>query len=207
MINQNNLITSEKALPSQITAIQERFPEITDVRQTPLNSLSDIMYGIDGKANTIFGKTLNIQFKTRSDSPIYNDLQIPIKVLYGKDKDHLGCIYETEDGKKVPFLLDFKNADVVSYSIHGNTYNYSVDNMARAFYRKRTFSYTEASLFNPKNSVDTSIRVLFISPKVLFSLMFMDFMTTSIGNEKSLILLKGIKDSFIQNIDEAFSIS
>lgn len=206
MVSDSNIKVSEKALPAQLKALTSRFPEVTEVRQVPLNTLTDIMYGIDYKADTVFGKTLNVQFKSRSDdSPIYNDLQIPIKVLYGKEKDRLGCTYISKDGEKIPFVLDFKNANVISYSVHGNTYNYSVDGIERAFYRKHTFDYKEVSMYNPKNSIDSSIRVLFISPKNMFFLMLTDFLTTSLGNEKSKILFKDINKSFIQNINEAFS--
>lgn len=206
MVNDSNIKVSESALPAQLKALTSRFPEVTEVRQVPFNSLSDIMYGVDYKADTVFGKTLNVQFKSRSnDSPIYNDLQVPIKVLYGKEKNRLGCTYISKDGEKIPFVLDYKDADVVSYSVHGNTYNYLVDGVERAFYRKRTFDYKEVQMYNPKNSIDSSIRVLFISPKNLFSLMFTDFLTTSLGNEKSKILFKNIDKSFIQNVNEAFS--
>ena len=206
MVNKNNMIVSEGALPSQLLAIKSRFPEITEVRQVPLNSLSDIIYGIDYKADNIFGKTLNIQFKARSnDSPIYTDFQVPIKILYGKEKSALGCVYKTEDGAKIPFMLDYKVADMVSYKIHDDVYNYYVDDIERAFYRKRVFDYKEVSIYNPKNNIDSSIRVLFISPKNMFSLMFTDFLTTSLGNEKSKVLFKDIDKSFIQNINEAFS--
>lgn len=206
MVNEKNMIISEGAIPSQLSAIKSRFPEITEVRQVPLNSLTDIMCGIDYKADTIFGKTLNIQFKSRSnDSPIYTDFQVPIKILYGKEKSALGCVYKTEDGTKIPFILDFKGANVVTYKVHDDIYNYHVNDIERAFYRKRTFDYKEVSMYNPKNSIDTSIRVLFISPKNMFSLMFTDFLTTSLGNEKSKILFKNIDKSFIQNINEAFS--
>lgn len=206
MVSDSNIKVSEKALPAQLKALTSRFPEVTEVRQIPLNTLTDIIYGIDYKADTVFGKTLNIQFKSRSDdSTIYNDLQVPIKVLYGKEKNRLGCTYISKDGEKIPFVLDLKNADVVSYSVHGNTYNYSVDGIERAFYRKRMFDYKEVQMYNPKNSIDSSIRVLFVSPKKMFSLMLSDFLTTSLGNEKSKILFKDIDKSFIQNINEAFS--
>ena len=206
MVSDSNIKVSEKALPAQLKALTSRFPEVTEVRQIPLNTLTDIMYGIDYKADTVFGKTLNIQFKSRSDdSTIYNDLQVPIKVLYGKEKNRLGCTYISKDGEKIPFVLDLKNADVVSYSVHGNTYNYSVDGIERAFYRKRMFDYKEVQMYNPKNSIDSSIRVLFVSPKKMFFLMLSDFLTTSLGNEKSKILFKDIDKSFIQNINEAFS--
>ena len=206
MVSDSNIKVSEKALPAQLKALTSRFPEITETRQVPLNSLSDIMYGIDYKSDTVFGKTLNVQLKTRSDdSPIYSDLQVPIKVLYGKEKNRLGCTYVSKDGEKIPFVLDYKDADVVSYSVHGNTYNYLVDGIKRAFYRKRTFDYKEVQMYNPKNSIDSSIRVLFISPKNMFSLMFTDFLTTSLGNEKSTLLFNNIKEPFIQNINKAFS--
>lgn len=206
MVNTKNMIVSEGALPSQLSAIKNRFPEVAEVRQVPLNTLTDIMYGIDYKADTIFGKTLNLQFKTRSDaSPKYSDLQIPIKVLYGKEKSALGCVYKTEDGTKIPFILDYKGADVVTYKVHDDIYNYHVDGIERAFYRKHMFDYKEVQIYNPRNSIDSSIRVLFISPKKMFSIMLTDFLITSVGNEKSAILLNGVKDSFIQNINEAFS--
>lgn len=206
MVSDSNIKVSESALPAQLKELISRFPEVTEVRQVPLNTLTDIIYGIDCKADTVFGKTLNVQFKSRSDdSPIYNDLQIPIKVLYGKEKDRLGCTYISKDGERIPFVLDYKDADVVSYSVHGNTYNYLINGIERAFYRKRMFDYKEVSMYNPKNSIDSSIRVLFISPKNLFSLMLTDFLTTSLGNEKPKILFKDIDKSFIQNINEAFS--
>lgn len=206
MVSDNNVKVSEKALPSQLLALKERFPEIADVRQVPLNSLTDIMCGIDYKADTVFGKTLNIQFKSRSEnSSIYNDFQVPVKVLYGKEKYRLGCTYISKDGEKIPFVLDFKDANIVSYNVHNNTYNYLVEGIERAFYRKNTFTYKEVSIYNPKNNIDSSVRVLFISPKNMFSLMFTDFLTTSLGNEKSKILFKNIDKSFIQNINEVFS--
>lgn len=55
---------SEKYLPKQCAEFHERFTGSSEVRLNE-QAVTDIVYGIDGKADLCTGDTVNIQFKHR----------------------------------------------------------------------------------------------------------------------------------------------
>ena len=183
MVGYSTLEISKAAEPVQLDAIKSRFPELTEFRDT-FGSLPDMLNGIDIKADsTLSPDTVSFQLKTRHKAK--DDICLPIKVLLGKEKAALGYCYVTDDGEKIPFVLNFKSADyfVVSLSPKGTPQIYSTSAIYRAFLRHGQFSPDEVTIKDSYNRVDISERLLFISPRLLFQMLLYDFIITATGEE------------------------
>lgn len=180
MVGSIALNLSETAKPLQLTAINERFPELGNVRDT-FGGVNDIFNGVDLLAdNKFYASSTAFQLKCRQKAD--NDICLPIKIILGKEKAALAYSYVDENGS-VPFILNFKSADyiVVSLSPQSPPQIFSTASIVRAFLRHGTFTEEEVSIKKSFNTIDTSEHLLFISPRLLFQMLLYDFLYVTCG--------------------------
>ena len=186
MVNLLKHSQSESVALHQMEELHQRFPNLASpVRQTPLNTQADYLHGIDAKADTIDGKTLNFQFKSRPKREDgLADINIPIKKILlqtAKEADDL-CVYTSNTGVDTYFIIDAGKADYFIITINDSDFVYNYDDMARAFLRKKHFSHNELKIYNLDSPIDASRAIIYVDKLYLFKLMLKDWLTATLGS-------------------------
>lgn len=184
MLDELNYFLSECQKKPQIAAIQSRFPELKGIRSVPADSYTDIFKQIDIKADNDFsGGVANFQLKCRTNAT--DDICFKVKELFGKEKNGIGFAYTVDDTTTYyVFEPNFTNSDYYVF-IRGDNTPLIMPTTAiiRAFYRHREFTFDQLTIKDANDSIDCSLRLLFINPQYLVQLLITDFIITLGGNE------------------------
>ena len=184
MLDELNFFLSEYQKKPQIAAIKSRFPELKDIRSVPADSYTDIFKQIDIKADNDFsGGVTNFQLKCRTNAT--DDICFKVKELYGKEKNGIGFAH-TVDNTTTYYVFEpsFTNPDYFVFT-RGDKEPLIMPTTAiiRAFYRHHEFTFDQLTIKDANDSIDRSLRLLFINPQYLVQLLFTDFILILGGNE------------------------
>mgnify|MGYP003189236603 FL=1 len=176
---------SEKYLPKQCAEFHERFTGSSEVRLNE-QAVTDIVYGIDGKADLCTGDTVNIQFKHRfpkidgTETLIY----VPVKRVWESVMEEDACIYHNADTDFIiRFIPSFGLAHYYAFNIGGSpTAIINVRDLHRAFLRHKTFALKDGCILgDPKKSIDSTYKCLYMPQKLFASIMITDWIYTTFG--------------------------
>lgn len=184
MYSAGKMFLSEYQKKRQIVAIQERFPDLGNIRSVPLNSYTDIFQQIDIKADNDFsGDTVNFQLKCRSSAE--DDVCFKVKELFGAEKNSIGFAYTVNDSKKYyVFPPEFTKANFFVFTRGSNTpLIMNTTAIVRAFYRYGEFGSEELTIKEANDKIDCSYRLLFINPFFMVKLLTLDYLTILGGSE------------------------
>lgn len=186
MLDELNFFLSEYQKKPQIAAIQSRFPELKSIRSVPADSYTDIFKQIDIKADNDFtGTVTNFQLKCRTNAT--DDVCFKVKELYGKEKNGIGFAH-TVDNTTTYYVFEpsFTNSDYFVFT-RGDKEPLIMPTTAiiRAFYRHHEFTFDQLTIKDANDSIDCSLRLLFINPQYLVQLLITDFILILGGNELS----------------------
>lgn len=188
---------SERYLPKQCQEFHDRFTGSSEVRLNE-QALTDIVYGIDGKADLCTGDTVNIQFKHRFPNSNAQEtlIYIPVKRVWESVMEEDACIYRnTPNNFTIKFIPTFHKADYYAFNIGDSpTAIINVRDLHRAFLRYKTFTIEDGCILgDPKKSIDSTYKCLYMPQKLFASIMITDWLYTTCGDN----FISKIKDGTV----------